>query len=106
MGLVLSLIGGIVIILDAIAALVIGDALAGIIGIIFSILILIFAFMGYIAKEKETAMISGLLVMIIGFIVMIASVALMSPFEFILIVIAIIGGFLATMGGILTVPRK
>jgi uncharacterized membrane protein YeiH len=62
--------------------------------------------MGHFTKEKQTAMISGLALMIIGFAIMGASAALISPFEFTLIIIAILGGLVTTFGGILSVPRK
>ena len=83
-----------------------GDGLAGIIGIVFFILILVFAFMAYSMKEKQTKLISSFALMIMGFIIMILSIALINPLEFIVIVMAIVGGLFAVFGGILMVPRK
>ena len=105
-GFVLGLIGGIIIVLDGVAALLVGDALTGIIGIVFFVLILVFAVVGYAVKQRETKLISSMMLMIFGFIIMILSPILISPFEFIIIVIAILGGLLSAFGGILMVPRK
>lgn len=105
-GFVLGLIGGIIIGLDAVVALLIGDTLTGIIGIIFFFLILAFAVVGYALKQRETKMIFSMLLMIFGFVIMILAPVLISPFEFTIIVIAILGGLLTVFGGILMVPRK
>ncbi len=105
-GFVLGLIGGLIIVLAAVIAFLVGDVLTGILGIIFFVLILVFAVVGYAVKQKETKLISSMVLMIIGFIVMIASPALISPFEFIVIVMAILGGLLTVFGGILMIPRK
>jgi hypothetical protein len=105
-GFVLGLLGGIIIVFDAVIALLVGDVLTGIIGIVFFILILVFAVLGYAVKEKETKLISSMALMIIGFIIMILAPVLISPFEFIIIVIAIFGGLMTVFGAILMFPRK
>jgi hypothetical protein len=105
-GFVLGLIGGIIIVLDAVAALVIGDTLTGMIGIVFFILILLFVLMGYVVKEKEMRLVSSLVLMILGFIIMILAPILISIYEFVIIIIAILGGLFTALGAILMVPRK
>jgi hypothetical protein len=105
-GFVLGLIGGIIIVLDSVVALVIGDTLTGIIGIVFFILILVFVLMGYVVKQKEMRLVSSLVLMVIGFIIMILAPILISIYEFAIIIIAILGGLLTVLGAILMVPRK
>ena len=105
MGLVLSLVGGILAILDTIIFFVVKDSTSGIVGIVLTILVFILAFMGYFVKTKEPRWVSGMMLMIFGFIIMIATF-LVSPFEFIEKVIAIIAGLLVVFGGILSIPKK
>ena len=52
-GYVVSLIGGLIILLAAIVYLATGNPVAGIVGIIFVILIIIFARRGYLATDKK-----------------------------------------------------
>jgi hypothetical protein len=105
-GFVLGLVGGIIIVVDAVVALLIGDVLTGIIGIVFFILILAFAVVGYASKQHEMKLVSSMFLMILGFVIMILAPVLISPFEFTIIVIAIVGGLLTVFGGILMIPRK
>ena len=94
-GFVLSLFGAIITLVDAIVYLIIEhDELVGILGVIFAILVLVFASMGYFTKEKAMRLTSGLVVLIIGFIVMIAGGSLLTDF------IAIGAGLLIALGGI------
>jgi hypothetical protein len=44
--------------------------------------------------------------MIFGFIIIIVAPVLISPFEFTVIVMGILGGLFAVFGGILMIPRK
>jgi len=94
------------IVFGAVLAFLVGDVLTGIIGIVFFILILVFAVMGYAVKQHETKLISSFALMIIGFIIMILAGALISGFEFIIIVIAILGGLLEVFAAALMFPRK
>jgi hypothetical protein len=105
-GLLLGIIGGVIIVLGSVLAFLVGDLSTGIIGIVFFILILLFAVMGYAVKQRETKLVSGLVLMIIGFVAMILSPILINPLEFIIIVMAILGGLLTVFGGILMIPRK
>jgi hypothetical protein len=98
-GLVLSIVGATIILIDAIAYLIGGNVLVGIIGALLSILILIFAFVAYFAKGVA-ALVSSMLVFLFGFIVMAAAGVLLVDF------IAILAAFVAVVGGILLVPRK
>ncbi len=94
------------IVFGAVLAFLVGDVLTGIIGIVFFILILVFAVMGYVLKQHETKLISSMALMLVGFITMILAPALISAFEFIIIVIAILGGLLTVFAAILMFPRK
>ena len=95
-GYVVSLIGGIIIFLAAIVYLELGNPVAGIVGIIFVILVIIFARRGYHASDRKAQQIDGTIPMFIGFIIMIASGTLLA-FDF----TVIIGGFLLATGGAL-----
>jgi hypothetical protein len=100
-GLVVSLIGGAIIFLAAIVYLIIGNPVAGILGIVFVILIIIFANRGYRATDKKSQQIYGAIPMFIGFIVMIASGTLLA-FD----LVVLIGGFLTAIGGALISAGK
>ncbi len=96
----LSLVGGIIVFLVAIAYFVAGNAVAGVLGIIFGVLAAYFGRRGYLAKAKQDKLISGMIPMIVGFIVMGAGGALLSDY------IVIFGGLLMTLGGILATSGK
>jgi hypothetical protein len=107
-GLALDLIGAIIILVDAIPYVALGDRgllgglyspIFGIYGTVFAITILVFAFIGYFAKGPVT-MLLGVLMALIGFVVMIAAYVL--AFDF----LAVFAGLIAALGGILTVPGK
>jgi hypothetical protein len=100
-GYVVSLIGGLIILLAAIVYLATGNPVAGIVGIIFVILIIIFARRGYLATDKKTQQLYGAIPMFIGFIVMIASGTLLA-FD----LTVIIAGFLTAIGGALISAGK
>jgi predicted membrane channel-forming protein YqfA (hemolysin III family) len=105
-GLILGLFGGIIIIVAALLAFLVGDSTTGAIGIVFFLLIIIFAIMGYIVKEHEMKLVANLALMLIGFIIMILAPILINPLEFVVIVMAIFGGLLAVLAAVLLFPRK
>ena len=105
-GLVLGLVAAIIIVLDSVFAFAWPDVLTGIIGIVFFILILLFAVLGYAIKSHEMKLVSSMFLMLLGFIIMILAPVLISPFEFLIIVIAILGGLLSVFAAILMFPRK
>jgi hypothetical protein len=105
-GFVLGLVAGLIIVFDAVLAFLVGDVLTGIIGIVFFILILVFAIMGYTVKQQQTRLISSFALMLIGFIIMILAPVLISGSEFVIIVIAILGGLLSVLATVLMFPRK
>ena len=94
-GLILTTLGGIVIFVAAIVYLAVGNALAGILGIIFVVVSIFFARLGRLALEKKTQNLYGAVPMFIGLIVMTASGTLLN-FDF----AVIIGGFLLMIGGV------
>jgi membrane-bound ClpP family serine protease len=106
--LALDLIGGIIILVDAIPYVALGDRgllgglyspIFGIYGTVFAITILVFAFIGYFAERPLTTLL-GVLMAAIGFVVMIA--AYMLAFDF----VSVFAGLIAALGGILMIPRK
>lgn len=94
-GLIGSIIGGLIIFVASIVYLVIGVPIAGVLGIIFVAASIFFVHRGYVATEKKTQQISGAIPMFIGLFIMIASGTLLA-FD----MTVIIGGFILTLGGI------
>ncbi len=96
----LSLAGGVIVFLAAVAYIVAGNAVAGGLGIIFAVLAAFFGRRAYLAKAKQDKMISGMIPMVVGLIVMGAGGALLSDF------VVILGGLLMTLGGVLATSGK
>ena len=99
-GLIVSLLGALVISVTAIAYFIGGNALAGVLGIIFVILTVIFGRQAYLTEVKKVRTFYGMVPMVIGFIVMTAGGSLLSDY------VVILGGFFMTAGGILLSSEK
>ncbi len=91
LGFIISLIGALTIFVAAIVYFAVGIPLTAIIGIIFAISTGIFAYMGYMAAEKKKQQLYGVIPMFIGFIIMIATGALLNCDLAVLL-----GGFIIT----------
>ena len=96
----IDLAGAAIIFLAAIAYLIAGNGVAGVLGIIFAVLTGFFGRRAYLATAKQDKMINGMITMVIGFVVMGAGGALLADY------VVILGGFLMTMGGILLSSGK
>ncbi len=96
-GFIITLIGAILIILEALVYLYIRNILVGALGIIFAVLSIFFGYRGHVATEKAKRNIYGLIPMILGFIVMAASSQIYVDFLDTLVVI--FGGLMLAMGG-------
>jgi len=94
-GYALSLIGGVLTFLSGVGYLVLGNPVAGILGIIFGILIITFARRIYAATEMRKAGLPGVIPFFIGWIVLIASGTLL-PFD----LVVSIAGFLTVIGSV------
>lgn len=101
MGFIASLFGALIIFIAAIVYFALGNATAGIVGIVFVIASGIFAYMGYVTLEKKKQQLYGAIPMLIGFIIMIATGTLLG-FD----IVVLIGGFIIAIGGILITSGK
>jgi pimeloyl-ACP methyl ester carboxylesterase len=100
-GFVVSLISVIIIFLASILFLVIGAPLAGIIGILFVSLIMIFARRGYLTTNKKAQQIYGGILVVIGLIVIGLIAMIVLGISLALGLTGIIAGFLSVIGGAL-----
>ena len=90
------LLGAAIIFLSAVAYLVVGNATAGIIGIVFAVAAAIFGRRAYVAADVKEKTTNSTIPMLIGLIIMIADGALLS-FD----IGVLLGGFLMAIGAIL-----
>ena len=90
------LLGVLVVFLSAVAYLVVGNATAGVIGIVFSVAAAVFGRRAYITTDMNEKATNGTIPMLIGLIIMIADGALLN-FD----IGVLLGGFLMAIGAIL-----
>jgi zinc ribbon protein len=102
LGLIAILLGGFVVFIDAIIYLATGDPIAGVVGIIFVMISVYFARIGYRAIEKKNQQLYGMIPMFIGFIIMISTDTLVHYN----IIPVLLGGFILTIGGVLISAGK
>lgn len=100
-GLVLSAVGGAITFLASIVYLVVGNPVAGVLGVLLAIIAVLFARKGYLATDKKKQQLNGVVPMFIGLFLMLAGGTLLA-FDFVVIV----AGFLAAAGGALVSEGK
>ena len=100
-GYILSLIGGALTFLSGIGYFVLGVPIAGVLGIIFGILIVIPARRIYTSEDARKVGLLGAFPFVIGWIVLIASGTLL-PFD----LVVSIAGFLTVVGSVSQLARR
>ncbi|MGO8806709.1 MAG: hypothetical protein ACLQO7_08955 [Candidatus Bathyarchaeia archaeon] len=100
-GYIIALLGAIVIFLSGIVYFAYGNVAVGVLGVVFAILTIWFGRKAYLTGEKKDQRMYGMIPMLIGFFVMIATGTLMA-FD----MAVLIGGFLITLGGVALTSGK
>jgi hypothetical protein len=95
LGYVLSLIGGVLIFLSGVGYFVLGNAVAGILGLVFGVLVVVYARRIYGATDMRKLGLAGVIPFFIGWIVLMASGTLL-PFD----LVVSLAGFLTIVGSV------
>jgi uncharacterized membrane protein YvbJ len=100
-GLIITILGTLTIFVAAIIYLAIGNAVVGIVGILFAIVIAVFLRRGQNATEIRAKQLAGLVPFFIGWIIMIliGTVLAFDP-------VVLVGGLLLVMGGVAIAAGK
>jgi hypothetical protein len=100
-GLIVTLLGLAIIFLSAVAYLALHNATAGIVGLIFVIVIAFFLYMGQNYTDPQSRLITGIVPMFIGFIIIALDGAALN-FD----IVVLLGGLLLAIGGALLSSKK
>ena len=100
-GLIITLIGTLIIFVDAVIYVAIGNATVGIVGILFVILIAYFLRQGQTKSDARSKQLAGLLPFFIGWIILIllGTVLAFDP-------VVLVGGLLLVIGGVTLAAGK